>query len=252
MASLGLYTPALQRRAREIADRVGGDLYYFTLLSNLTTLCDHCQFAVAEGGALAARYVDLPFTAVSFYGQGSGLRRVLCALVGKEHEAYTLVGEAQLALLEPVVRVLEIEPEWQMVFDGDLDQLAPGSARRLVSGDGPAMSALAELCGMFAFAPNALDKGPCFGGYAGPELVAMAGTHLSVMDMTEVGNVATHPEYRRQGWARQALSALVQHLCHAGQTVFLQVFETNGAAIALYEKLGFVRRCRMYLVRFEL
>lgn len=252
MPRLGLHSPTLERRACDLAEEIGSDLQYFTLLSNLTTLRDRCQFALGSGGDLAARYLDLPFAAVSFYGQGSGLRSVLQTLLLYDEVCYTLVGSEQLAQIRAVVHILGVEREWQMIFRANADRLDAGQSRRLDEKDEPAMHALAERCDMFAFAANALEKGPYFGVYRKSVLAAMAGTHLCVLDTAEVGNVVTDSGYRRQGLASMALSGLVRFLSDAGRTVFLQVFASNQPAIALYEKLGFERAGAMYLVRFEL
>jgi predicted GNAT family acetyltransferase len=80
----------------------------------------------------------------------------------------------------------------------------------------------------------------------------MAGTHLKLERMAEIGNVITHPRYRRQGLASMAVSATVASLLAEGLLAFLQVFKSSGGAIALYEMLGFERTHTMYLVRFEL
>ncbi|MGO9820759.1 MAG: GNAT family N-acetyltransferase [Solirubrobacteraceae bacterium] len=54
-----------------------------------------------------------------------------------------------------------------------------------------------------------------------------------------VGGMATAPAYRRRGLGEQALVAAIEA---AGcPTVWLEVLQGNGPAIALYEKLGFER-----------
>ena len=60
-----------------------------------------------------------------------------------------------------------------------------------------------------------------------------------------VANVATHPDYRRQGIARQLTNAAIQraHDRHAA-SVWLHVRADNPGAIQLYEGLGFVERAR--------
>ncbi len=65
---------------------------------------------------------------------------------------------------------------------------------------------------------------------------------LGVLDGALLGlfDIATHPDFRKQGFAR----ALVHHLCARGfssgaKYVYLQVQEDNCAALALYAALGF-------------
>ena len=60
-----------------------------------------------------------------------------------------------------------------------------------------------------------------------------------------IANVATHPEYRRQGIARQLTVAAMQRARekHA-QAIWLHVRDDNLGAIRLYRELGFVERAR--------
>lgn len=245
-------TPEVERRATAIRAAIGDDPLYFTLLSNLTTLADRCTFALAVDGTLAARYADLPFAAVSFYGQKEGLPAALGALLASDEPCYVLVGEGQWAQLEGAVRVLNVHPEWQMVYRGHGTELDVGDAVPLRQGDLAAMRALAVRGEMMAFEHNALEKGPYCGVWREGRLVAMAGTHLKLERMAELGNIVTDPDYRRQGLASRAVAATVSALRAEGLLAFLQVFLSNSGAIALYEKLGFERARRMYLVEFTL
>jgi hypothetical protein len=60
-----------------------------------------------------------------------------------------------------------------------------------------------------------------------------------------IANVATHPEYRRQGIARQLTAAAMQKARerHAS-AIWLHVRDDNPGAIQLYRELGFVERAR--------
>lgn len=64
----------------------------------------------------------------------------------------------------------------------------------------------------------------------------------TVLDWSDVMNVAVAPEYRRQGIGESLLYALMEHLTRVGAKVFsLEVRVSNAPAIALYEKLGFTQ-----------
>ena len=80
----------------------------------------------------------------------------------------------------------------------------------------------------------------------------MAGTHIKLVRMAEIGNVVTDPDHRRRGLASMAVAATVQTLSAQGLQVIIQVFKSNVAAIACYEKQGFERSRTMYLVQFTL
>jgi ribosomal protein S18 acetylase RimI-like enzyme len=241
----------VRQRAEAIRAQVGNDPLYLTLLADLTTLSDRCRFALGADGALVARYVDLPFAAISFCGQGEGLRQALSTVLDAGQLCYALIGGAQRDQLAAVTRVLGVDDEWQMVYRGDPASLDGGEAVPLGEADLPAMRSLAERGALHAFEPNALDKGPYCGVWRDGRLVSMAGTHLQLEEMVEIGNVVTDPDYRRQGLAGMAVSSVVRVLHARGLLVLLQVFKSNEAAVALYERLGFARSQTMYLVRFE-
>ncbi len=236
--------------------RVGDDPSYFTLLADLTTLRHRCRFALgpdgAKGPTLVARYLDLPVAAVSFYGAGVALRVALGALIDAGEPCYALIGAEQLVELGRVARVLHVIPEWQMVYRGGLSALCAGEAVPLRAGDLASMRDLARRGGATAFEREPLAKGPYFGVWRDGQLVSMAGTHLKLAAAAEVGNVVTDPAYRRRGLAAMCVAATMRTLLARGYQVFLQVYKSNAAAIALYEKLGFERVRTLYLVRFVL
>ena len=243
---------AIQRRAEAIRVQIGHNPLYSTLLADLTALSDRCQFALGADGTLVARYLDLPFAAISFYGEGAGLREALGAVLDTGQTCYALLGEGQLAQLAAVTNVIKVYDEWQMVYRGDLGALDAGSAVPLGEADYPSMRALSDRGRLHAFESNALEKGPYFGVWRDGRLVSMAGTHLKMERLVEIGNVVTDPDCRRRGLASMAVSATTKALCAEGLLVILQVLKSNPAAIALYGKLGFECARTMYLIEFEL
>ncbi len=74
-------------------------------------------------------------------------------------------------------------------------------------------------------------SGGVFAGYAGM---------TQVLDERDICNVATVPAFRGKGVGRAIVSALLESAKETGASVvMLEVRESNAAAIALYEKLGF-------------
>ena len=62
----------------------------------------------------------------------------------------------------------------------------------------------------------------------------------TVMDETDMMNVAVHPDYRRKGIAEALVNGLVEALKRKeSRCLTLEVRASNVPAIALYEKLGF-------------
>lgn len=78
----------------------------------------------------------------------------------------------------------------------------------------------------------------CFGVETDQGLVAFA-LFMSVLDEMELLYIAVHPEYLRTGLAYSMLAAIFSHWKKNFKTVHLEVRESNRAARALYEKLGF-------------
>lgn len=64
----------------------------------------------------------------------------------------------------------------------------------------------------------------------------------SVVEYGELGNLAVLPEYQGRGVARGLLDVTLKHCRRkAVEALFLEVRESNGRALALYERYGFRR-----------
>ena len=69
------------------------------------------------------------------------------------------------------------------------------------------------------------------------------GGMVTVLDEGQITNIAVHPDYRRSGYGRAVVLALTEYAAKKGITsISLEVRESNIAAIALYESLGW-KRC---------
>lgn len=90
---------------------------------------------------------------------------------------------------------------------------------------------LAILCGEAAFGAVVLD---------GTDTALAYGGMLTVLDEGQITNIATHPDYRRQGYAAAVLEKLLDEARVRGlATVSLEVRESNTPAISLYTRFGF-------------
>ena len=69
--------------------------------------------------------------------------------------------------------------------------------------------------------------------------VAYGGMMLAP-DEAQVTNIATHPDFRRRGLAREVTGALIREAQQRGlEQIVLEVRASNEGAIALYRALGF-------------
>lgn len=248
-APVSQLNPVLNCQSEVQKQDLDWSLAHFTFVADITTLASRCDIVCSPEMSVAV-YRELPFPALSFLGDSVELLVSYTRfLVEAEQEITLLVNEAQRAIVEEAFIVSEIIPEWQLVYRGDPQELDSGDTELLVSKQLPAMQKLAQLAGLTALEKNPLAQGPAFGIWAGRTLVAMGGTHLELSSAVEIGNIATHPQYRRQGYAAQIVAALVQVHQSAGRIVFLMSYQSNLTAVQLYEKLGFERERPMYLIR---
>lgn len=91
------------------------------------------------------------------------------------------------------------------------------------------------------FEGRMLETGRYFGLRHGKELVAAAGVHVvsEAYEVAALGNIATAPSYRRRGLASRATARLGLDLLDSCPQIGLNVRSDNGAALALYQRLGF-------------
>ena len=71
-------------------------------------------------------------------------------------------------------------------------------------------------------------------------MVCAYGGMLCTVDEGQITNIATHPDFRKQGYGRAIVEALVKYAkSNRLLSVSLEVRESNKAAISLYQSLGF-------------
>lgn len=232
-------------------------------LANVTQLRQSCDVVVAHSRGMiqgvASHYRDLPFLGVTFVAErGEILPKLLSALaecVPAMHKTVisTVLPEHRAHQLAGCARIRSMEYEWQMVVEPEtLKPRDLPDVRRLHAGDLAAMQDLAHVCGLVAWRPEVLANGPAFGAFAGTRLVAMAATHFATTDVIEIGNVATHPHYRRQGFSSACISALARSCFGLAPRVYLLVLTNHVVAYDAYRRLGFWPAERFAFVQFSL
>lgn len=109
----------------------------------------------------------------------------------------------------------------------------------LADADAPEMQALAALTRPGPFSTLTHRLGRFIGVRRGGVLAAMAGERMQPEGFCEVSGVCTHPDHRGHGHARALSSLVARRILARGETPFLHTYDSNAAAIALYESLGF-------------
>jgi ribosomal protein S18 acetylase RimI-like enzyme len=118
------------------------------------------------------------------------------------------------------------------------DEITPIGEEQL--GEIVRLQAAANPGGGF-FEAGMLRSGPYLGVRRKGELVAMAGTHTwsAAERVAVLGNIATHPDHRRQGLAAAVTAALCAKLAESADLIGLTVDVANVAAVKCYAGLGF-------------
>ena len=104
------------------------------------------------------------------------------------------------------------------------------------------MTALTSLTRPGPFGSRTIEFGNYFGIFENDRLVAMTGQRLHVNNYTEISAVCTHPDHLGKGFAAALMRHQLALILELGQIPFLHVRADNNRAIALYERLGFVRQ----------
>lgn len=93
-----------------------------------------------------------------------------------------------------------------------------------------------------AFDPRMLLTGQYFAYRKGGRLISIAGVHVysATYRVAALGNITTHPEFRKQGYGRAVTARLCQNLLNGVDYIGLNVKCDNPSALSLYESLGFL------------
>ncbi len=134
----------------------------------------------------------------------------------------------------------------QMVCE-DLKPQAPVDTITLSTDDVPEMLDLVALAQPGPFLRRTIEMGHYLGLREAGKLVAMAGQRLHPAGFREISAVCTHPDHRGRGYAGALTTMLAEMILAENETPFLHLAPTNGAAMRLYEKLGFRLRTQISL-----
>ena len=225
-------------------------LAHFAFVANVTTLAAECDIAHSPAMSVASCH-GMEQPALAFIGDSPELLADYAAfLADPGSEVYLLVNEEQRAVVQEAFHVLDVQPQWQMVFEGAPESLVASHITRLTAEDLPAMQALArgEKLPFQTLARNPFDQGPAYGVWDKKRLVAMGTTNVRLPGAAQIGNLVTRKDCRNRGYGTEVVSALVRDLTAEGLSAFLIVTQSDIDVIRLFEQLGFARTRPMYLM----
>ena len=92
-----------------------------------------------------------------------------------------------------------------------------------------------------AFDPRMIETGECFGIWRENKLVSIAGIHVYSPKylVAAIGNITTHPDYRKLGLGKAVTAALCHSLLNKVEHIGLNVKADNVPALKTYQHLGF-------------
>jgi GNAT superfamily N-acetyltransferase len=219
------------------------------LIADCTQLRDWCDIRVLKNeesiDAVFALYSDLDFLATAFWCRNvESLKEIMDdfsnLLVGKEFIA--ICTEEQMNQFGEACVILKPITERQMIADRtiQLQCQCKQNPVRLTIDHADKLKELYRLSGTPAWTPNAMNLGPFYGIIEDDGTIsAVAGVHYMTSYGTEIGNVATHPNHKRKGYAAACIKSVVNEVLKTSELVILHYFEDNKPAQMLYEKMGF-------------
>jgi predicted GNAT family acetyltransferase len=206
--------------------------------------------SIAVGGDLARRYPAdvLPFCAVASPDAESMLALRELVIAGEPSYLCTDDGTAAevsgLTVSGPI-------PVLQMLWPADLARVSSDESHppieALSSDDAAAMVGLTDVAFPGLYRPRTHTLGNYFGIRVDGELIAMAGERFSLIAYREISAVCTHPQHTGRGYAARLLHHVLADQAARGIGSFLHVAGNNARAIALYERLGFVRSSEIFM-----
>jgi len=124
--------------------------------------------------------------------------------------------------------------------------------RKLTNDDSQAYAGLAAALDVSELEQSGFsaDRLPAFGAFSNGMLCAAASYSVWEPSIAHIV-VATHPDYRRHGFASAAVQSLAEEALSRGLILQWRALSTNGSSLALAERLGFRHYCSTLYVRLR-
>jgi ribosomal protein S18 acetylase RimI-like enzyme len=210
------------------------------------------QRHLAYGEGLARRYYPevVPLAAIADHSDEAVA--ALSALVSPGEQVWFF----EEPRLDPTEwRETKRIPGFQMVCDTLLPATraydGPASVMLDPVADAAAMNALKAVAFPGFFGMRTPEMGRYRGILIDGELIAMAGERLALPGYREVSAICTHPAHLGHGYAQRLTREATETILADGDLPFLHVADGNGAAIHIYEELGFRRSADAVFVQIE-
>lgn len=202
--------------------------------------------AFAEGGPLAWRYPPAiaPFAAIA---DRTALSFAALARLTPPDDRIALATIDRLA--PPAALAVDRQAQLlQMILNAPIASLRPAPEHVMLgAADVADMLDLAGRTRPGPFGPRTIEFGEYIGIRIDGALAAMAGERMRFGRFVEISAVCVDPDHRGKGYAAALTARLTQRIEAQALTPILHVFADNAGAIALYEKLGFVKRRHLHL-----
>ncbi len=247
MSEIKQYGPENEDRVLSIIGQ--NPLENIILIADCTQLREWCDVRVLSDDedikAVFSVYKDLDFLAGAFWANDTGnLERIVRNFEEDLHsrDLILICTSEQLEILKPLCDKFEPTKERQMVCDctNDLSSWGDADPIPLTMEDADSLRELYRLSGTPAWTPSVMNLGPFYGVRDDEsQVIAVAGVHYVTPYGSEIGNVATHPDYKRKGLASNCVVAVTEALLEKTPRIFLHFFEENEPARRLYERMGF-------------
>jgi ribosomal protein S18 acetylase RimI-like enzyme len=221
------------------------------------TMLSHTRWYVAEvegeARSLTLFFDRLEPGALFVMGDPTGLPVILGSALRPRH-VYASARHRHLPALRAYYRLGRPQTVVRMALDTQIFRFTGGEVIRLSPAYTRQLERLYSMGQGGAFSPYQVAQGVFYGVTHKDRLVATAGTHVvsESYGVAAVGNVFTHPAYRRRGLGTRCTGAVVQELLERGiQTVVLNVQQDNETAYRIYRRMGFKEHCRYVEVAAE-
>jgi ribosomal protein S18 acetylase RimI-like enzyme len=186
-------------------------------------------------------------------GDTAGLTVILSSAL-RPRRVYVSAMPEHLPALRAFYNLGQLQHTVRMVLDVSAFCPASGKAIRLSPAFARQLEWLYNMGQGNAFSAFQVAQGVFYGITDKDRLVSTAGTHVisKIHGVAAVGNVFTHPDYRRRGLGTLCTSAVIQELLTRHiHTIVLNVYEGNEAAFRIYQRMGFKEHCRYVEVLAE-